>query len=132
MFNKLKSIVTPVIIIVALGFLAGNFSPWWVIAIIAFIVGYFFPRTWATSFLYGFIAVSLLWGVYAATKNSDNGGIMSTSISQLFANALSATQLLYFTGVIGGLVGGFAAASGSLFKNLKGSVIVKQPERNAA
>ena len=118
MLDKLISIALPCIIVMVLGFLTGNFFAWWSIAVIAFVVGYLFPRTWAVSFLYGFVAVSLLWGVYAATLNSANGGAISTSISQLFANALSGTQLLFFTGVIGGLVGGFATATGSLFKQV--------------
>ena len=126
MFDKLISIALPCINIMVLGFLTGNFFAWWVIAVIAFVVGYLFPRTWATSFLYGFVAVSLLWGIYAATINNENGGTISTSISQLFANALSGTQLLYFTGFIGGLVGGFASATGSLFKQvIERSIIAK-------
>ena len=124
MLDKLKLMGIPAIIIIIIGFLAGNFFAWWVIAPIAFIVGYFFPRTWASSFLYGFVAVSLLWGVYAASLNNANGGAMSTSISQLFANALSGTQLLLFTGVIGGLVGGFAAATGSSFKQIINKTII--------
>ena len=116
--EKGKSIIIPTLLIIILGGIAQTFLPWWTIAVVAFCVGYFFSDSWGKSFAYGFIAVTLLWAIYAAILDSANGGAISSSISGLFGGAIKSTQLIYVTGIIGGLVGGFAAATGTAFRFL--------------
>jgi uncharacterized membrane protein YjjP (DUF1212 family) len=56
--------------------------------------------------------------VYAGWQSSSNGGIMSGSIANLFGGKISGTQLIFFTGLLGGLVGGLAAMTGTLLRDL--------------
>ena len=62
--------------------------------------------------------VEYLGTAYAGWQSSANGGIVSTSLSDIFNGAVSGTQLIFATGLIGGLVGGFATMAGTLFRDL--------------
>ena len=104
--------------VLLLGILAQWLFPWWSIAIVAFYVGFWVHDSAVRSFAYGTAAVILLWSVYAGWQSSANGGLMSGTLSDMFNGALSATQLILATGLIGGLVGGSAAMAGTLFRNL--------------
>ncbi len=117
-FDEVKSLSIPAIAIVVLGTITQTFFPWWTIAVAAFLIGAYFAESWGKSFIYGFVAVTLLWTIYAGYIDSTNGGAMTSSISGLLGGVIKSTQLMYVTGLLGGLVGGFAAASGTLFRFL--------------
>jgi len=92
------------LLIILIGGLTQLFLPWWSIAIIAAIVGFLFKfdnSGW--SFLAGFLAVLLLWSGY----------ILSERMGNLFGN-ISSGSVILLTGLIGGLVGGFFAMTGTL------------------
>ena len=116
--NKLKQLVLPSLAIIVIGFAAQTFFPWWSIAIVAFLVGIYFANSWGLSFVYGLVGVTILWCAYAGFLDSANGGAMSSSISGLFGGVVKGTQLMYVTCVLGGLVGGFAAATGTSLRQL--------------
>lgn len=118
MWEKIKSLGLGGGAIVLLGVLAQLLFPWWIIAIVAIYVGYFVHESPAKSFAYGTAAVTLIWLTYAGIQSSMNGGLMSTSISNMTAGKLSAAQLMVFTGLLGGLVGGFAAMTGTMLRQL--------------
>ena len=100
------------------GFAAQMFLPWWSIVVVAFLVGCFVHDSAARSMVYGTAAVTLLWSIFASWQSSANGGLMSGTMSDMFSGKVSGTQLIFVTGLIGGLVGGFAAMTGTLFRNL--------------
>ena len=118
MWEKIKSLGLGGGAIVLLGVLAQLLFPWWIIAVVALYVGYFVHESPAKSFAYGTAAVTLMWLTYAGIQSSMNGGLMSTSISGMTGGKLSAAQLMIFTGVLGGLVGGFAAMTGTMLRQL--------------
>ncbi len=118
MLEKIKSLGLGGGAIVLLGVLAQLFFPWWIIAVVALYVGYFVHESPAKSFAYGTAAVTLMWLTYAGIQSSMNSGLMSTSVSEMTGGALSAAQLMVFTGVLGGLVGGFAAMTGTMLRQL--------------
>lgn len=118
MWEKIKSLGLGGGTIVLLGVLAQLLFPWWIIAVVALYVGYFVHESPAKSFAYGTAAVTLMWLTYAGIQSSMNGGLMSTSISNMTAGKLSAAQLMVFTGLLGGLVGGFAAMTGTMLRQL--------------
>lgn len=118
MWEKIKSLGLGGGAIILLGVLAQLLFPWWIIAVVALYVGYFVHESPAKSFAYGTAAITLMWLTYAGIQNSMNGGLMSTSISNMTAGKLSATQLMVFTGLLGGLVGGFAAMTGTMLRQL--------------
>ncbi len=104
--------------IILLGVLSQLLFPWWSIALVAFYVGFWVYESPAKSFVYGTAAVTLLWLTYAIIQNSMNTGIISGSISNMMDGKLSVAQLTTFTGVIGGLVGGFSAMTGTMLRHL--------------
>ena len=116
--NKIKELGIGAGAIILLGILTQLMFPWWSIVIVAFWVGCWVADAPARSFTYGFFGVALLWGIFAAMQHSANGGLMSGAMSNVFSGKLSATQLIYFTGILGGLVGGLAAMSGTYFRHL--------------
>ena len=118
MWEKIKSLGLGGGAIVLLGVLAQLLFPWWIIAVVALYVGYFVHESPGKSFVYGTAAVTLMWLTYAGIQSSMNGGLMSTSISNMTVGKLSATQLMVFTGLLGGLVGGFAAMTGTMLRQL--------------
>ena len=105
------------LIILVLGFIAQYFLPFWSIAIVAAIVGFAFKyENSAVSFAAGTAAVTLLWCGYAAYLNAANLSQMSGQIGQLFK--IGQGYLIPLTGLLGGLLGGFGAQTGTLLRKL--------------
>ena len=118
MRDKVKELGMGGLAIIMLGILAQVLFPWWSAAIVAFIVGIFVADDAKRSYFYGFGAMFLLWSACAGIQSYLNGGLISGAMSDVFMGKLSGTQLIFFTGFIGGLVGGFAAMSGTLLRQL--------------
>ena len=94
-----------------------NFFPWWIIAAVAFLSTFIFYSKPFAGFLAAFVGTGLLWGVYAGYLDAQNEGILSSQLGQIF-KGLSSMGLIIVTGVLGGLVSGFAAMTGSHFRKL--------------
>ncbi|HEY0262443.1 MAG TPA: hypothetical protein VGB95_05415 [Chitinophagales bacterium] len=105
------------IIIAAVTFLAQLLFPWWIIAPVAFVLGYALCKNGGQAFFSAFLAVFLLWAIYALVIDIHNEHILSMRIAELF-KLPNSTVLILVTGVVGGLVAGFSALSGRLIKNL--------------
>ena len=105
------------IIIAVVTFLAQLFLPWWIIAPIAFVLGYALSKNGTQAFFSAFLAVFSLWAVYALVIDIHNEHILSTRIAALF-HLPNSTVLILVTGLVGGLVAGFSALSGRLIKNI--------------
>jgi hypothetical protein len=118
LMDRIKALGLGGAAIFVLGFFAQLYFPWWSIAIVAFIVGVFVHGSAPNSMAYGTAAATLLWAIYAGWQSSANGGLMSDAISGMFGGKVSGTQLIFVTGLVGGFVGGLAAMTGTLFRNL--------------
>ncbi len=94
-----------------------NFLPWWVIGIVAAIAALVFRTKPVFSFLAGFLGIALLWGLYAGYLDGQNESILSSQLGQIF-KGLSSMGLILTTALIGGLVGGLSAMTGSLLRKL--------------
>jgi hypothetical protein len=103
------------LIILILSFAGSYFLPWWMVAIIAFLVALFIGKTPGHSFLSGFLAVFIVWTVLALFKSIPNDNILAGMVVQLFS-LHNWIWLLVITALIGGLVGGMGALSGVLLK----------------
>jgi len=88
--------------------------PWWTMAIGAFAVAYFIGKKGFSSFLAGFVAIGMLWFVMAFTIDAITHSGLAQKISQLLP-----LNAFLMTALIGGLIGGFAALSGSMLKSTK-------------
>lgn len=101
--------------ILILGFILELFLPWWSIAIAAFAGGMIFNSKW--NFLVGFFAIALLWTMKALIIESNAAATLTDRVASIFM--LSKPLLFLVMAVIGGLVGGFAAMTGSALQGNK-------------
>ncbi len=108
--------VLSTMLIASLSFLAGLYLPWWSIAIIAFGVAALLRQSVFYGFLSGFLGIFLLWGLLSTWINLKNESLLSHKIAELFKLGGSSLLLIFITAFIGGLVGGFAAMSGSTLR----------------
>lgn len=97
------------------------FLPWWCIAVVAVVLGFFFKQHSGLAFLAGFLAVFVLWVGYAYLLSSANNHLLAIKIAELMAPLTGGSKnvLLLLTGIVGGLVGGLATLTGSLASKLK-------------
>src|SRR5258706_5830320 len=114
--NSMKIIVS-IILTTLLSFAGGLYLPWWSIAVAAFIVALIIPQFPWKAFLSGFLGVFILWAIIAWWIDMKNQGILSSKIAQLFHLGSSHIVMIFVSALIGALIGGFAALSGSYLRN---------------
>src|SRR4051812_18026605 len=110
-------------IILALAFISGFFLPWWFVAVISFAAALLIKTT-GRVFWIGFAGVGLAWLALALLKTLPNDNILATRVAGLF-HLPGWIYILAITVLIGGLVGGFAALSGSLVRKAFMSPYIK-------
>jgi hypothetical protein len=92
-------------------FIVQYFLPWWTIAIIALIAGYIFHNNGLSSFAAGFLGAGLLWLVMAYYLDAATQSILTEKVNKLFP-----LNVFIMMTIVGGLVGGFAALTGTLMR----------------
>jgi hypothetical protein len=97
------------ILIAILVFVLELLLPWWSIAIAAFIGG--IALNSRANFAAGFLAVALVWFLYALMMETTAAAPLTARVASLFS--MNSILLMLVTALIGGLVGGFAAMAGS-------------------
>jgi hypothetical protein len=107
------------ILTILLAFISGLYLPWWGIAIAAFIPAVIVYQKAGAAFLAGFLGLFLLWSVIAYTIDNANESIFSAKVGELLGVGNNPILLILITGFIGGLVGGFAAMTGSFVRRLR-------------
>ena len=112
--------IVAVLLTALLSFVAGIYIAWWwVFAVIAFLVSLLIHQKAGKAFLAGFLSLFLLWAGLAYWIDMKNEGILSAKIAALLPLSGSSVLLIIVTGIIGGLVAGFAAMSGSFLRSSK-------------
>ncbi|MGF2413827.1 hypothetical protein [Ferruginibacter sp.] len=111
--------ITSLILTALLSFAACLFLPWWSIAIAAFIVAVLIPQHVGKAFLTGFLALFILWGGLSFWISNSNEHLLAHKVSMLILKMDNPYVLMLATALIGALVAGFAALSGSLLKKNK-------------
>jgi hypothetical protein len=96
-----------------LSFVSGLYLPWWGIALAAGLVSLVIPQRPGMAFLSGFLAVFLLWALLAWSIDAANESILSKKIAMILPLGGSSVLLILITALVGALVGGLAALSGS-------------------
>jgi hypothetical protein len=105
-----------IILTALLAFISGLFLPWWGIAIAALLVAVVVNQSAGKAFLSGFLGVLLLWEGLAWWINMNNQGVLAKKIALVLPLSGNPVYLILVTGVVGGLVAGFAAMSGSFLR----------------
>ena len=108
-----------------LSFIAGLYTPWWSIAIIAFLVALLVKQRYGLAFLSGFAGIFLLWGLLAFWIDIKNNHVLSRKMADVFQLGGSSVLLIIVTALVGALVGGFAAMSGSSLRPADTRTLVK-------
>ena len=109
--------ILKVILIAGLSYLAELFLPWWAVVICAFLIGVILPTKGFNDFLGGFLGVGLLWLIFAWMIDADTNSILSQQIATVL-KVNSALVLVAVTGLVGGLLGGLGALSGSQLRRI--------------
>lgn len=97
-----------------LAFVACLFLPWYSIAIAAFIIALIIRQRAGFAFLSGFFALLFLWGGISLYMSIANEHILAHRISLLILKNDNPVFLIIITAVLGAVVAGLAAFSGSL------------------
>lgn len=101
-----------------LGYVACLFLPWWGFAITSFVVAVAIFQKPGAAFLAGFTALFLLWGVLASILDEANGHLLSQKVAQILPLQGSYIAIILVTALLGGLVSGMAATTGSYLRKL--------------
>jgi len=89
------------------------FLPWWTLAIGAFAVAFLFDNKSFPAFAAGFLGVALLWLGISIYISVVTDSVLTTKLNQLLP-----INSFVITALVGGLVGGLGALTGSLFRKL--------------
>ena len=108
--------ITATILTALLSFISGLFLPWWGIAIASLLVAVVIHQKAGKAFLAGYTGVFLLWAGLAWWIDMQNKGILSKKIATILPLSGNTVYLVLVTALIGGLVAGFAAMSGSFLR----------------
>ena len=104
------------ILIGILTYFLSAFLPWWILVIVSYVTGLIIPGAAFGSFISGFLGVGLVWMGYAWSLDANNESTFSNIILEIIPLGDSMI-LIAVTGAVGGLLGGFACMTGSLFRN---------------
>ncbi|MEM9328394.1 MAG: hypothetical protein AAGA85_22185 [Bacteroidota bacterium] len=97
-------------------FLLG-FLPWWTMALLAGFAGFLIPGSGLNSFISGFLGGGLVWLYMSWMIDNETQSILTDKMVQLFP--IDDTNLLILgTGLLGGLVAGFGALTGTSFRQI--------------
>ena len=102
------------LLIALLGFAAPLYFSWWSFVVTSFIIALFIQQKAFIAFLAGFAGMFLLWLFLTLIIDNANQHILSQKIAQLLPLNGSSLLLILITALIGGLISGFAALTGSL------------------
>ena len=94
--------------------------PWWSLGIVCFIVAVLMKWSPGKSFLGGFIAIFLLWAGWSLWWDIPNHHILSAHMAVLF-HLPNYMLFVLVTSILGGLVGGLSAWSGTHTRLLFGA-----------
>ena len=111
-------IIVAIILTAFLAYVTGIYStlPWWSFAITSLLVALAVHQKPGKSFLSGFFGLFLLWAGLAFMKDAANEHVLSAKVAQLLLKNSSSIAIILLTGVVGGLVSGLAALTGSYLR----------------
>ncbi len=90
-------------------------AAFWGPAAAAFLAGGLFGLGGGRSFIGGFVGVAAVWGIYAWHIDTATGSLLTAKVAGVFSlpNPL---LMVAATALVGGLLGGFSAMTGGLFR----------------
>ena len=114
----MKFIVSAILIIL-FSFLSCLYFAWWSVAVVALLVSVFIQQKHLLSFICGFVSLFLLWGFLSFWISMKNNDILAHRVSLLIFKVDSPNLLIFATALIGAMVAGFSALTGSYLRKEK-------------
>jgi len=108
--------IIAILLTALLSFAIGFYMSWWSIALAAFLVAALIRQNPGRAWLSGFLGIFLLWAGLAWWIDIKNQSILSQKVAYLFPLDGSVMLLILITALIGALVAGFAALTGSYIR----------------
>ena len=99
------------LIIAILSALLQIFAPWWVIAIVPFVILLWRASRSSGAFWAGFGGIAVPWLLYGYYQHFISDGALSDRVAKIFMLP-NGILLLLVTALVGGLVGGFSGLAG--------------------
>lgn len=97
--------------------LASLILPWWIFALVTFLVVLLSGLETKEGWWIGFLAVFFLWLVYAIWLNSKNSFILNNQIGSLFGD-IPGWLLLVISALLAGIISGLAGFLGSAMRRI--------------
>jgi hypothetical protein len=112
--------IISVILTAALSYVCGVYElPWWSFAVVAFIIALLIHQKKGKAFFSGALALFLLWGGMALMIDNRNGHILASKMAHVFPLGGNYYLLIFLTAIIGALIAGLAALTGSMFRSIR-------------
>ena len=105
-----------VLLTIVVSFAAGLYLPFWSVALVSFGVAAFIYQKPGMAWLAGFVSILICWGLLAFLIDTQNDSILSSRMATLFPLGGSSALLILITGVVGAIIGGLSALSGSFLR----------------
>lgn len=109
------------ILILIVSLILQLFLPWWIIAIVAFILSAWKAGSEKRAFFHSFAAIFTLWIAAGLVKTLPNENILANRVGEMlklpFAD-INWLVVLLVTGIIGGLMAGLAGFAGYCMRGL--------------
>ena len=111
-------IFVAIILTAFLAYVTGIYSalPWWSFVFTSLIVAVAIHQKAGKAFLSGFLGLFLLWAGMAAVIDAANEHVLAVKVAQILPLGGSYLVLILVTGIVGGLVSGLAAMTGSFMR----------------
>jgi hypothetical protein len=105
-----------ILLTIIVSFAIGLYLPFWSVALVAFGVAAFIYQKPGMAWLTGFVSILLFWGLLALWIDVQNDSILSKRMATLFPLGGSSALLILITALVGAIVGGLSALSGSFLR----------------
>ncbi|MEO7531252.1 MAG: hypothetical protein ABIS69_07570 [Sediminibacterium sp.] len=114
-------IISAIVLTAFLAFVVGVYStlPWWSFVITSLVVAVAIHQRPGKAFAAGFLGLFLLWTIIAVLKDAANEHILAIKVASILPLGGSYLILILVTGIVGGLVSGLAALTGSYLRKSK-------------
>lgn len=107
---------TSIILTLVVSFAAGFYLPFWSVALVAFGVAVVMDLKPVMAWLAGFVSILFLWGLLIWWIDAQNDSILSARMATLFPLGGSSALLILIAALVGAIIGGLAALSGSFLR----------------
>lgn len=124
MYNKpkkptisLKTLSLQGIVLISTALLLQLILPWWIVAVLSFIIAFLFKNNLKSGFGISFTSIFLLWSVASMVADRSFDSSMALLLSKILGN-IGPSYVFYITGAIGGFVAGLGGMMGAWTRQL--------------